>query len=205
MEDTNTQLAERYASLSTTELVDIFKLDTQTGKSRSILDTELVSRGIDPHELLSNTNRYGADLRKDSRIGSPGFLGFGVGIASAVALVAVFLGSSLWGDYVGYWVIAIFWIFVVGGGAILVVADKAKPYLRMLFGFREREVDSELPDEMPNEGLPSFWALVAAILFWPITVGTIFWLSGFREPDRWFYILVLCAFIWPIFWLVKQK
>ena len=205
MEVMDTQLAERYASLSTTELVDLFKLDTLTDRSRSILDTELVSRGIDPIELLKSTNQYQTNTRKDSRIKSPSFLGLGVGIASALALISVFVGSRLWGDNVGYWVIAFYWIFMVGGGVIVVAADVAWPYLRQLLGLREREVDNEGPDEMPNEGLPSFWCLAVAIFFWPITVGTIFWVRGFREPDGWFYILVICAFVWPLLWLRKEK
>jgi hypothetical protein len=207
MEVTDTQLADRYASLSTTELVDLFKLNTLTQQSQPILEKELASRGIDPNsiELEKNPHQYREDMPKDSRIRYPSLLGFEIGIASALALVLLFLGSRLWGGNVGYWVIATYWILVVGGGIILVAADEAEPYLRQLFGFRERQVDNEGPDEMPNEGLSSFWALAAALFFWPITVGTIRWLLGFQEPDGWFYILVICAFVWPLLLIVKQK
>lgn len=58
MEVTDTQLAERFASLSTIELVDLFNLDTLTQQARSILDKELASRGVDPGSYKPEESSY---------------------------------------------------------------------------------------------------------------------------------------------------
>ena len=59
MEVTDTQLTERYASLETTELVELFNLDSLTQQARPILEKELASRGIDPSGL--KTEQYNDD------------------------------------------------------------------------------------------------------------------------------------------------
>jgi hypothetical protein len=66
MEVTDTQLADRYASLPTTELVDLFKLDTLTQQARSILENELASRGVGPSSVELTAHLAFTDSKRSS-------------------------------------------------------------------------------------------------------------------------------------------